>query len=176
MAEQIRSANIGLVRDDLTPRPVFDNVLHKIDWLGQMSERLAGRVKSFEARYQLINSIRYEAQRAGLDPQLVFAVIEVESNFNSQAVSSAGAIGLMQIMPFWVDVLGDGNSQILLNPFLNIRYGCLTLAHYLEIEKGDLTRALARYNGSLGRMTYPNKVFDKYRSNWRYVYRQAVAY
>lgn len=135
-----------------------------------MSRRLARRVPDFNQRTDLIKTIRYEAQRVGVDPQIVFALIEVESNFRVDAVSPAGAIGLMQVMPFWTDVLSSGRRNELFEPRLNIRYGCLILRHYLDMEKGNLDRALGRYNGSLGKMTYPNLVYDRLDRNWRYSY------
>ena len=116
----------------------------------------------------MIKLIRYEAQRAGLYPQLVFALIEVESNFRDDAVSSAGAIGLMQVMPFWTDLLSNGRPSQLFDPRVNVRYGCLILRHYLDIERGNLDRALGRYNGSLGKMTYPNMIYDRLDRNWGY--------
>lgn len=135
-----------------------------------MSRRLARRVPNFSERTELIKTIRYEAQRVGVDPQIIFALIEVESNFRADAVSHAGAIGLMQVMPFWTDVLSKGSSRELFEPRVNIRYGCLILRHYLDIEKGNLDRALGRYNGSLGKMTYPNLVYDRLDRNWGYSY------
>ncbi len=135
-----------------------------------MSRRLARRVPDFSERNELIKTIRYEAQRVGIEPQIIFALIEVESNFRADAVSSAGAIGLMQVVPFWTDVLSKGSSRELYEPRLNIRYGCLILRHYLDIEKGNLDRALGRYNGSLGKMTYPNLVYDRLGRNWEYRY------
>lgn len=150
------------------PRPIFDSAEHRINWLSEMSRRLAKRIRDPDKRYRLIKLIRYEAQRAGLDPQLVFAVIEVESAFNAKAVSPVGALGLMQIMPFWTEVLSDSDSQRLFDPEINIRYGCLILSHYIEIEKGNVARALARYNGSLGKYVYPDKVFEKLEKYWYY--------
>lgn len=138
--------------------------------MAKMSRRLARRVPNFSERTELIKTIRYEAQRVGIDPQIIFALIEVESNFRADAVSHAGAIGLMQVMPFWTDVLSKGSSRELFEPRVNIRYGCLILRHYLDIEKGNLDRALGRYNGSLGKMTYPNLVYDRLDRNWGYRY------
>ena len=155
---------------EVQPNPIFDSALHRIDWLSTMSKRLAKRVPSPETRMNLIKLIRYEAQRAGLDPQLVFSVIEVESNFNPKAVSPVGALGLMQIMPFWTEVLSTGEKEMLFEPQINVRYGCLILAHYLEIEKGNVARALARYNGSLGRTVYSDKVLDRLHRNWYYTW------
>lgn len=169
MADHVRLAlRNALKESDKAPTPIFDSAAHRLDWLGKMSKRLSRRIPDFNERLELIKLIRYEAQRAGLDPQLVFALIEVESNFRADAVSSAGALGLMQVMPFWTDVLSNGNSRSLLDPRVNIRYGCLILRHYMDMEKGNLDRALGRYNGSLGKMTYPNLIYDRLDRNWQY--------
>ncbi|MDX1668714.1 MAG: lytic transglycosylase domain-containing protein [Limnobacter sp.] len=168
MADNVLLALRRSISEQARPDPVFESALHRIDWLSVMSKRLARRVPSPEARLNLIKLIRYEAQRAGLDPQLVFSVIEVESNFNPKAVSPVGALGLMQIMPFWTEVLSTGEKEMLFEPQINVRYGCLILAHYLDIEKGNVERALARYNGSLGRTVYSDKVLDRLRRNWNY--------
>jgi soluble lytic murein transglycosylase-like protein len=169
MADNVRLALRMALRDSgSTPNPLFDSTAQRLDWLSKMSQRLSRRVPDFDERMDLIKLIRYEAQRAGLNPQLVFALIEVESNFRADAVSSAGAIGLMQVMPFWTEVLSNGKARELYDPRVNIRYGCLILRHYLDMEKGNLDRALGRYNGSLGKMTYPNLIYDRLDRNWRY--------
>lgn len=170
MADHIRLALRSALNAPGAPRPIFESVGHRIHWMSEMSRRLARRVPDFSERTELIKTIRYEAQRVGIEPQIIFALIEVESNFRADAVSSAGAIGLMQVMPFWTDVLSKGSSRELYEPRLNIRYGCLILRHYLDIEKGNLDRALGRYNGSLGKMTYPNLVYDRLDRNWQYRY------
>lgn len=170
MADHVRLALRSALNAPGAPRPIFESVGHRIHWMSEMSRRLARRVPDFSERNELIKTIRYEAQRVGIEPQIIFALIEVESNFRADAVSSAGAIGLMQVMPFWTDVLSKGSSRELYEPRLNIRYGCLILRHYLDIEKGNLDRALGRYNGSLGKMTYPNLVYDRLDRNWEYRY------
>lgn len=170
MADSVRLALRNVLDDTHPINPIFQNTDQRLDWLAQMSKRLSKRIPSFADRIQLIKTIRYEAQRAGLDPQLVFALIEVESNFRSDAISSAGARGLMQVMPFWTDLLSNGDARQLFEPRVNIRYGCLILRHYLDKENGNLDRALARYNGSLGSMTYPNLVYDRLDRNWQYRY------
>jgi soluble lytic murein transglycosylase-like protein len=170
MADHVRLALRTALNAPAAPRPIFESVGHRIDWMAEMSRRLARRVPDFAERTELIKIIRYEAQRVGIDPQIIFALIEVESNFRADAVSHAGAIGLMQVMPFWTDVLSRGSSRELFEPRVNIRYGCLILRHYLDIEKGNLDRALGRYNGSLGKMTYPNLVYDRLDRNWGYSY------
>lgn len=174
MSDHVRLALRSALNSPGAPVPIFDSTSHRIDWLGEMSRRLARRVPNFEARIELIKTIRYEAQRVGINPQLVFALIEVESNFRADAVSHAGAIGLMQVMPFWVDVLSDANPGQLRDPRINIRFGCLILRHYLDIENGDFDRALGRYNGSLGKMTYPNLVYDRLDRNWAYEFVKPV--
>lgn len=170
MADHLRLALRTAMRASVAPRPIFDSVGHRIHWMSEMSRRLARRVPNFQERTELIKTIRYEAQRVGIEPQMIFALIEVESNFRADAVSHAGAIGLMQVMPFWTDVLSNGDVRQLYEPRVNIRYGCLILRHYLDIEKGNFDRALGRYNGSLGKMTYPNLVYDRLDRNWAYKY------
>ena len=118
-------------------------------------------------RIGLLKTIQYESTRAGLDPQLVLGVIEVESAFRKYAVSSAGARGYMQVMPFWTNLLNRPNDN-LFHLRTNIRYGCVILRHYLDIEKGDYFRALGRYNGSLGQRAYPDKVLRAWRGHWHY--------
>ena len=134
-------------------------------WLTDMSRRLARQVKDPEERIKILKLVHLEATRADLAPELVLAVIETESNFDSYAISVAGAIGLMQIMPFWLDEIGRPKDN-LLHIDTNLRYGCTILRFYLDKEKGDLRRALGRYNGSLGRRKYPNKVIDKLTKKW----------
>ena len=118
-------------------------------------------------REDFLTTVHYEATRAGLDPQLVLSLIQVESAFKKYAVSRVGAHGYMQVMPFWVKSIGNADHN-LFNLRLNLRYGCTILRHYLDIEHGNLFRALGRYNGSLGRATYPNLVLDKQRKYWDY--------
>jgi soluble lytic murein transglycosylase-like protein len=114
-------------------------------------------------RMEFLQMVRYEAQRAGLDPQLVLALIQVESGFRRHAISSAGARGYMQVMPFWTELIGDGDPARLFDARTNLRYGCVILRHYLDRENGDLFRALGRYNGSLGRPEYPNAVMAAWK-------------
>jgi soluble lytic murein transglycosylase-like protein len=134
-------------------------------WLADMSRRLERQVKDPEERMRILTRVHYEASMAGLEPELVLAVIEVESNFDTYAVSVAGALGLMQVMPFWRNEIGrPGDNLIHLET--NLRYGCTILKFYLDKENGDLRRALGRYNGSLGRRKYPNKVIEKLSGKW----------
>lgn len=130
-----------------------------------MSPRLTRHIKDENHRRQLLARVYQEARMAGLAPELVMAVIQVESAFRADAVSSAGATGLMQIMPFWVAELGLPADD-LTDPWRNLRYGCTILAHYLAVENGDMTRALARYNGSLGKTWYPERIMRTLARHW----------
>lgn len=134
-------------------------------WLVDMSNRLEKKIKHPEKRLNLLRQVHREATRAELHPELVLAVIDVESNFDRFAISKAGAQGLMQVMPFWLKEIGKPRDS-LFNVQTNLRMGCTILKYYLKKEKGDLTRALARYNGSLGRYKYPNKVFKLLNKRW----------
>ncbi len=134
-------------------------------WLTDMSRRLERQVRDPEERIRILTRVHYEARRAGLEPELVLAVIDVESNFDRYAVSVAGALGLMQVMPFWLDEIGRPGDN-LLHIETNLRYGCTILKYYLDKENGDLRRALGRYNGSLGKRKYPNKVIDRLTRKW----------
>ena len=141
--------------------PIFDAQV----WLTDMSARLERQVRDPGERIEILKRVHYEATRADLPPELVLAVIDVESNFDRYAISVAGARGLMQIMPFWLDEIGRPDDN-LLHVDTNLRFGCTILKYYMEIEDGDLQRALGRYNGSLGKRKYPNKVLDKLRLKW----------
>jgi len=134
-------------------------------WLTDMSRRLHRQIQDPDERINILLRVHFEATRAGLQPELVLAVIEVESNFDRYAVSVAGALGLMQVMPFWLAEIGRQDDN-LLHIDTNLRYGCAILKFYLDKENGDLRRALGRYNGSLGRRRYPNKVIDKLSRKW----------
>ena len=131
-------------------------------WIAEMGKRLAARVPDGEERRELLRSVHYEAVRAGLDPQLVLAVIHHESGFKKYAVSVADARGYMQVMPFWTRLIGSAEHN-LFHLRTNLRYGCVILRHYVDRENGDLFRALGRYNGSLGRAEYPNAVLAAMR-------------
>ena len=142
-------------------------------WIGEMSARLKKRIPDEHYRQELLRSVHYEATRAGLDPQWVLGLIEVESAFRKYAVSSVGARGYMQVMPFWVKQIGRPDDN-LFNLRTNLRFGCTILRHYLDIEKGDMFRALGRYNGSLGRPEYPSAVHAALKGKWQY--KQTVAF
>jgi len=134
-------------------------------WLSDMSGRLARQVENPQERIDILKRVHYEATRVDVAPELVLAIIDVESNFDRYAISVAGARGLMQIMPFWLDEIGRPNDN-LMHIDTNLRFGCTILKYYLDVEKGDLKRALGRYNGSLGERKYPSKVLDKLRIKW----------
>jgi soluble lytic murein transglycosylase-like protein len=136
-------------------------------WLEEMDKRLARRLPDRKQRLELLRSVHYEATRARLDPQLVLGIIEVESGFRKYAVSSAGARGYMQVMPFWVQLVGQPDHN-LFHLRTNLAYGCAILRHYLDMENGDYFRALGRYNGSLGRPEYPSRVLSAWKGRWHY--------
>ena len=162
-----RSTLQRAVADQAVNGTSFHSQAQAQHWVTAMSERLRGRFADPGARIDFLRTVHYEASRAGLDPQLVLAVIQVESNFRKYAVSTAGARGFMQVMPFWVDVIGTRDHN-LFHLRTNLRYGCLILRHYLDIERGNLTRALGRYNGSLGQLWYPSMVQNAWKSSWQY--------
>jgi len=140
--------------------------LNSLIWLSSMSERLEKRIPNAFYRVRLLETVYSEAQIAGLDPQLVLAVIDIESNFDRFAHSHAGAQGLMQVMPFWKDVHGRPNDD-LFNPLVSLRYGCTILRHYMD-QFETLTEALAAYNGSRGKEIYPNKIYRRLASRWQF--------
>ena len=135
-------------------------------WLTDMSARLEGKVADVDERLHILRVVHQEATRAELPPELVLAVIDVESNFDRYAISYASALGLMQVMPFWVDELGYDDQNVLFDIRHNILIGCHILKHYLDMENGDLIRGLARYNGSRGQRWYGDRVLDRLRTRW----------
>ena len=155
------------ISDLASPKLMFASQNEGEAWLLDMSDRLKKRLPDQSYREEFLRSVHYEATRAGLDPQLVMGLIQVESAFKKYAVSSVGARGYMQVMPFWVKSIGSPD-QNLFHLRLNLRYGCTILRHYLNIERGDLYRALGRYNGSLGKPQYPNLVVGAWKKNWQY--------
>ena len=155
------------VSDKAVPFLAFETVTEARAWLDAMSKKLERRIPDRHVREELLVTVHYEAKRAGLDPQLVLGLIQVESNFRKHAISTAGARGYMQVMPFWLKV-ADNTSDNLFNLRTNLRYGCWILRRYLDTERGDYFRALGRYNGSLGRAEYPNAVVRAWISNWKY--------
>ena len=167
LADSVRSALHAAISDQATPFLAFDTVEEARPWLASMSKKLERRIPDRRSREEFLVTVHYEAKRAGLDPQLVLGLIQVESNFRKYAVSSAGARGYMQVMPFWVKLIGN-NGHNLFHLRTNLRYGCTILRHYLDIERGDYFRALGRYNGSLGRAEYPNMVVRAWINVWMY--------
>jgi soluble lytic murein transglycosylase-like protein len=134
-------------------------------WLVDMSRRLRRQVIDTEERLEILRTAHGEAARAHLDPELVLAVIDVESNFDRFAVSYAGARGLMQVMPFWLKEIGRPQDN-LFHVSINLRMGCTILRYYLDVEHGDLRRALERYNGSRGQRAYPDRVYERLSRRW----------
>lgn len=167
LSNSVKAVMQESVSDSAAPRLIFSDSQEGQAWLAEMSQRLQKRMPDKSYREDFLTTVHYEATRAGLDPQLVLGLIQVESAFKKYAVSSVGARGYMQVMPFWVKSIGNTDHN-LFNLRLNLRYGCTILRHYLDIERGNLFRALGRYNGSLGRATYPNLVLDKQRKYWAY--------
>jgi soluble lytic murein transglycosylase-like protein len=159
LSASVQAALHAAVSDHAAPFLAFATREEGQAWVEAMSRRLERRIPERTQREELLITVHYEAKRAGLDPQLVLGLIQVESNFRKYAVSSAGARGYMQVMPFWVGLIGTTDHN-LFHLRTNLRYGCTILRHYLDIESGDLYRALGRYNGSLGRPEYPNAVLS----------------
>ncbi len=166
LSASVQTSMASAIADRAAPR-LIGNVNETQVWLADMSARLASRMKDNEQRREFLVTVQYEASRAGLDPQLVLAVINHESAFRKYAISSASARGYMQVMPFWVRLIGTADHN-LFHLRTNLRYGCVILRHYLDIEKGDVVRALARYNGSLGRFEYPNAVLGLLENRWKW--------
>jgi len=167
LAASVQAALSEAVADQAVPYLAFESEREARAWLDAMSKRLARRMPNRAAREEFLVTVHYEAKRAGLDPQLVLGVIQVESNFRKYAVSKAGARGYMQVMPFWVKLIGTREHN-LFHLRTNLRYGCMILRHYLDIEQGNLYRALGRYNGSLGQAEYPNMVVRAWHADWHY--------
>lgn len=167
LSASVRAQLSKAIADTGIKRAAFADDPYVKGWLAEMSRRLAGYIPDPEYREEFLNTVHYEATRAGLDPELVLAVIEVESGFRKYAVSRALAMGYMQVMPFWVDLIGTPEHN-LFHLRTNLRYGCTILRHYLDIERGDLFRALGRYNGSLGQAEYPTLVYNAWRNRWTY--------
>ena len=165
LAASAQAALHEAVSDMASPEPDFPSLEEKINWLSVMSQRLSKRMPDRAARLEFLKTVYYESKRSGLDPQLVLGLIQVESGFRKYAVSGSGARGYMQVMPFWTKLIGD-KGQDLFHMRINLRYGCTILRHYLDIEKGDLYRALGRYNGSLGQPEYPNMVRAAWEKQW----------
>jgi soluble lytic murein transglycosylase-like protein len=169
LADSVRSSMQASIADRAVPVLLFKSgAQNAYQWLSEMSKRLEPRIPDRKQRTELLKTVQYEATRAGLDPQLVLGVIQVESNFRKYAVSVSGARGYMQVMPFWTKLIGEPHHDLFALR-TNLRYGCVILRYYLDIEKGDFFRALGRYNGSLGQPEYPNAVNAAWQGRWKYV-------
>ena len=170
LADSVRLALSRAITDPAPPKVRIDNIDQRIKylhWLGEMSSRLSRRLPDRQVRIEFLETLWYEATRAGLAPDLVLGLVQVESAFRKYAVSSAGARGYMQVMPFWTRVIGDGDASRLFHMQTNLRYGCSILRLYIDVERGDLYLALGRYNGSRGRPDYPNAVLDAWK-RWQF--------
>ena len=168
LIDSVRAALSFAVANQAPPVPEFRDTESKLiylRWLGAMSDRLKKKKPERQIRMEFLQTVWYESKRAGLDVTLVMGLIQVESNFRKFAVSSVGARGYMQVMPFWTRVIGDGDPGKLFHLQTNLRFGCVILRHYLDRERGDNFLGLGRYNGSRGRAPYPEAVFAAQR-NW----------
>jgi soluble lytic murein transglycosylase-like protein len=168
LTHAVRTALSAAVAERAPPKPTFARIedrLAYLRWLGAASDRLKRRKAEHHVRIEFLEAVWYESRRAGLETALVLGLIQVESGFRKYAISSVGARGYMQVMPFWARLIGDGEPSRLFHLQTNLRFGCVILRHYLEREKGDLFMGLGRYNGSRGRAEYPNLVFGA-RRQW----------
>lgn len=166
-ADQVDPALVTALRGGAAQADSFSSELDALVWMAEMSGRLERLIPDPFYRVRLLGVIHAEAIRQHLDPQLVLALIEVESSFERRAVSVSGARGLMQVMPFWTGIIGEPGDD-LFNPAVNIRYGCEILRHYLDRFGGDLEQALAAYNGSIGHRRYPDKVRLALDRRWQF--------
>ena len=168
LADSVRTALSAAIAGSAPPPELrFDNIQERLTylrWLGAMSERLKKNKTEGHERIEFLQTVWYESKRAGLEPALVLGLIQAESGFRKYAISSVGARGYTQVMPFWARQIGDGDAARLFVMQVNLRFGCVILRHYLDVEKGDLFMALGRYNGSRGRPEYPNLVFSARRA------------
>ncbi len=168
LADSVRGALSAAIANTAPPVPEFTDTekrLAYLRWLGATSDRLKRRKPDFQTRIEFLQTVWYETKRAGLDTTTVLGLIQVESGFRKFAISSVGARGYMQIMPFWARLIGNGDVPALFNMQTNLRFGCVILRHYLDRERGDTFMALGRYNGSRGKPQYPNAVYAA-RRQW----------
>ncbi len=166
LADSVRIALSRAISDGAPPKPVFaslDDRQRYLRWLDVTSARLKTRLPDRQTRHEFLETVWYEAKRAGLEPALVLGLIQVESAFHKYAISPVGAQGYMQVMPFWTRVIGDGDRFKLFQMQTNLRYGCSILRMYIDMEGGNLFMALGRYNGSRGQAAYPNAVLAAWR-------------
>ncbi len=170
LADAVRTALSMAVAGAAPPEPLLSSAQQRRDyerWLQHAGQRLA-RYKSHPVeRQEFLQTLWYEARRAGLSLSLVLGLVQVESAFRKFAVSSAGARGYMQVMPFWSRLIGDGDESLLFQMQANLRFGCVILRHYLDTERGDLFMALGRYNGSRGQAAYPQAVLAA-QKHWQH--------
>ncbi len=167
LSASVQTALTRSISDRAAPYLAFPTQEEAQKWLDAMSTRLQSRISDPIFRRDFLKTVHYEASRAGLDPQLVLGLIQVENRFKKYALSRAGARGYMQVMPFWVKLIGSQDHD-LFHLRTNLRYGCTILRHYLDIENGNYFRALGRYNGSLGQSEYPNMVVRAWLKTWKY--------
>ena len=170
LADSVRLALSRAITDSAPPKVRIEDIDQRIKylhWLVEMSSRLEKRLPDRQVRIEFLETLWYEATRAGLAPDLVLGLVQVESAFRKYAVSPVGARGYMQVMPFWTRVIGDGDAAKLFHMQTNLRYGCSILRLYIDMERGDLFLALGRYNGSRGKPEYPNAVLDAWK-RWQY--------
>ncbi len=168
LADSVRTALSAAVQASAPPVPVFGDRKSEMEyqaWVAAMKRRLGARMIDDFTRHEFLQTVWYESARAGLEVSLVLGLIQVESNFRKFAISAVGARGLMQVMPFWARVIGDGDASKLFHQQTNLRFGCVILRYYLQRENGNLFYALGRYNGSRGQAKYPNAVLGAQR-NW----------
>ena len=161
LIDAVRSSLAFAINQQAPPVPEFSEPQAQQAyqrWLVRNSERIKRQKPEWQVRQEFLQTLWYESRRSGLEPALVLGLVQVESNFRKFAISSAGARGYMQVMPFWTRVLGDGDASRLFHLQTNLRFGCVILRHYLDREKGDLFMALGRYNGSRGKAAYPDAV------------------
>jgi soluble lytic murein transglycosylase-like protein len=170
LADAVRGALAAAIANSAPPKPVFVTTearLAYLRWLGEMSSRLKKRKAEHVTRIEFLDTLWYESTRAGLEPALMLGLVQVESGFRKYAISSVGARGYMQVMPFWARLIGNGDVSRLFHMQTNLRFGCVIMRHYLDVERGDLYMALGRYNGSRGKPEYPNLVFGA-KKYWDY--------
>ncbi|GAB4215720.1 MAG: lytic transglycosylase domain-containing protein [Rhodoferax sp.] len=161
LMDSVRTALSSAIANAAPPIPVLRDEAARQRyqaWLARMSPRLQRHKPDLQTRQEFLQTVWYEAHRAGLSVSLVLGLIQVESGFRKYAISRAGARGYMQVMPFWTRLIGDGDASRLFHMQTNLRFGCVILRHYLDRENGNLFMALGRYNGSRGQAPYPNAV------------------
>lgn len=168
LSPEVRSGLYKSVINPIKPKLIFPNEKMANKWLDDMSLKLKKWVSDPVLQKKYLTIIQYEATRANLDPKIVLSVITVEGKFNKYAVGSSGERGMMQVMPFWLNLIGSSDMD-LFDVQTNIRFGCTILRYYLQLEHGNLTKALARYNGALllpDYAGYPDKVMNVYYNYW----------